>query len=369
MTEKNQREKQYLYWLTRVHGMGAVKIRKLKEYAGSFERIYNMKEREYETLTFLSEADRQSLWKQKEELSARQEEYHKLKENGIQFIAITDENYPKRLTHLYDMPMALFLKGKLPEEDTPSVAIIGARSCSYYGRTEAEYLGRELAKIGIQVVSGLAYGVDGAGHKGVLSTGGAAYAVLGSGIDNCYPRENWNLYNEIQKNGGVISEYGPGTQAETWHFPVRNRIISGLSDAIIVVEARKRSGSLITVGQALEQGKEVFALPGRVTDPLSMGCNELIRAGASPVLSPEDIIEFLGIKCEKGLKLRGKKTNGLAKNEKKVYSCLDLQPRHIEEVVNQSKLSAAECMTVLLKLELDGYVSQTANQYYVRKLE
>lgn len=366
---QNQTEKEYLYWLTQVPGMGAVKIRKLWEYAGSFEAIYYMKKQEQDQLHFLNKPDHNALWEEKKTLSLRREEYHRLGEAGIQFITILDENYPQRLKHLFDMPMALFVKGRLPDEDRPSAAIIGARSCTYYGRTEAEYLGRELAESGIQIISGLAYGVDGAGHKGVLNADGAAFAVLGSGIDNCYPRENWNLYNAIQKKGGVLSEYGPGSPAKTWHFPVRNRIISGLSDVVIVVEARKRSGSLITVGLSLEQGKEVFALPGRVTDPLSAGCNELIRAGASPLLSPEDVLGFLGVKHEKTLKEQKKTINGLAKNEKKVYSCLDSQPKHIEEVVSQSGLSAVECMTVLLKLELGGYVFQSTNQYYVRKLE
>lgn len=369
MTAENQREKEYLYWLTQVPGMGAVKIRKLKEYADSFETIYNMKQQEQEKLHFLNKADHKTLAEERKTLSQRREEYHRLEEAGIQFITILDDNYPKRLKHLFDMPMALFVKGRLPDDTIPTAAIIGARSCTYYGRTEAEYLGRELAKNGVQVISGLAYDVDGAGHKGVLHADGSAFAVLGSGIDNCYPRENWNLYNAIQKKGGIISEYGLGSPAQTWHFPVRNRIISGLSDAVIVVEARKRSGSLITVGLSLEQGKEVFALPGRVTDPLSTGCNELIRAGAAPLLSPEDVLGFLGIKYEKTLKEQKKTINGLAKNEKKVYSCLDSQPKHIEEVVSQSGLSAGECMTVLLKLELDGYVFQSTNQYYVRKLE
>lgn len=369
MTEQNQAEKEYLYWLTQAPGMGAVKIRKLKEYAGSFEAIYNMKKQDQDRLLFLNKTDRQTLAEEKKNLSARREDYHRLREQGIKFITIMDEEYPKRLMHLYDMPMALFVKGRLPEEDRPSAAIIGARSCTYYGRTEAEYLGRELAGNGVQIISGLAYGVDGAGHKGALNADGAAFAVLGSGIDNCYPRENWGLYNAIQKNGGVISEYGPGSPAATWHFPVRNRIISGLSDAVIVVEARKRSGSLITVGLALEQGKEVFALPGRVTDPLSAGCNELVRAGASVMISPQDVLEFLGIKYEKTLKEQRKAVNGLAKNEKRVYSCLDSQPKHIEEVVDKSGLSAGECMAVLLKLELAGYVFQPTNQYYARKLE
>lgn len=364
-----EREREYLYWLTQVEGMGAIKIRKLYEYGSSFEAAYNMKEQELKRLDFLGKKDVEALYNSKVSLAQLNEEYHGLLEKGIRFITILDAEYPKRLRNIYDMPMALFVKGGLPNEEHPTAAVIGARSCTYYGRTEAEYLGRSLAERGIQIVSGLAYGIDGAGHKGVLSAGGAAFAVLGSGIDNCYPKENWNLYNSIPTDGGVISEYGPGSPAKTWHFPVRNRIISGLSDVVIVVEARKRSGSLITVGLALEQGKEVFAVPGRVTDPLSAGCNELIRAGASPLLSPENVVEFLGMKSEISIKVPEKIVNGLAKNEKKVYSCLDSQPKHVEQIIIESGAPAGECLAVLLALEMDGYVVQTTNQYYVRKFK
>lgn len=362
-------EKEYLYWLCRIQGLGAVKLKKLWEYAGGFENVYNMKEQDLEQVKFLNARDRIAIGEEKKNVFARQEEYHRLETEGIQFITPMDSAYPERLKPLYDMPMGLFVKGSVPEDLKPSVAIIGARSCTFYGKEQAEYLGRELAGQGIQIISGLAYGIDGAGHKGALSAGGATYAILGSGIDICYPRENRGLYHAITRDGGLISEYGPGESPKASHFPVRNRIISGLSDVVIVVEARKRSGSLITVGQALEQGKEVFALPGRLTDPLSSGCNELIQTGASMLLSPQDVLEFLCIKCEKILKQKKNSVNGLANKEKMVYSCLDSQPMPVEEVVNKCGLPAGECMTVLLKLEMDGKIVQTTNQYYMKKLE
>lgn len=363
----DESECEYIYWLTQVPGLGAVKIKKLAEYAGDFEAIYNMKKEHLEKLSFLGARDCMAIMQAKKKLQAGREAYHRLRESGIEFITIHDKRYPERLRRIYDPPAALFVKGRLPDDLLPTAALIGARSCTYYGRCEAEHIGKVLAENGIQVISGLAYGIDGAGHKGVLDADGAAYAVLGSGIDNCYPRENWGLYSAIPKRGGVISEYGPGTRAETWHFPVRNRIISGLSDAVVVVEARKRSGSLITVGLALEQGKEVFAVPGRVTDPLSMGCNELIRAGAGILLSPEDVLEFYGIKSGKKLKNEKKKEIGLAKEEKKVYSCLDSHPKHVDSIAFSCGLPVNECMAVLLGLELEGFAVQTTNQYYVKK--
>lgn len=363
------KEKEYLYWLIGLEGIGPVKIKKLREYAGNFEAVYNMKKQELSKTGFLTLKDCLTIEKGRKMLCFRAEAYHRLEEAGIRFITPEDETYPERLKPVWGMPMGLFVKGKLPDDKRPSVAIIGARNCTFYGREEAEYLGRELSKAGIQIISGLAYGIDAAGHKGVLEAGGAAFGVLGSGIDICYPRENWMLYKEIQKNGGVISEYEPGTKPNAGYFPARNRIISGLSDAVIVIEARKRSGSLITVGFALEQGKEVYAVPGRVTDPLSAGCNNLIQEGASVLLTPEDILDFFCLNCEEILKIHKKSENGLAKNEKMLYSCLDSQPRSVEEIMNSSKLPAGECIAALLKLELDGYIVQTTNQYYMRKLE
>lgn len=370
LPEQLEKEKEYLYWLCRIRGnIGAVKIRKLWEYAGSFEAVYNMKKQDLFRLSFLLAGDADTLLDGKQDFLQRLDEYHSLKERGIQFITPMDSEYPSRLQLIYDMPMGLFVRGRLPREDIPSAAIIGARSCSWYGREEAEFLGRELAGAGIQIISGLAYGVDAAGHKGAVNAQGAAFGVLGNGVDICYPKDNLSLYRAVLENGGLISEYGPGEQPNRRNFPVRNRLISGLSDAVIVVEARRRSGSLITVGLALEQGKEIFAIPGRVTDPLSEGCNSLIRDGAQMLQTPEDVLEFFQISRSKILKVGKKTGNGLAKNEKMVYSCLDSQPKHVESIIENSGLSSGECMAVLLELELGGFAVQEEHQYYRKKLE
>lgn len=202
-----------------------------------------------------------------------------------------------------------------------------------------------------------------------MEAGEETYGVLGCGIDICYPKENFRLFERMERQGGIVTEFLPGTPPYSRNFPMRNRIISGLSDLVIVVEARKRSGSLITVGCALEQGKEVLAVPGRVTDPLSAGCNELIQTGAGVFLTPDDALDLLGMKSEKNGNIVKKPENGLVKNEKMVYSCLDLQPKHLEQIVTESGLPAGECTAVLLKLELDGFAVQTSNQYYVRKFK
>lgn len=362
-------EKEYLYWLSRVDGIGAVKTKKLFEYAGCFEAVYNMKKQTLEQLPFLSRNDRIAMLEAHSQLELCCREFEGLGRSGIRFITFQDSEYPLRLRNIYDMPMWLFLKGSLPEDQLPSAAVIGARSCTAYGRQEAEYLGRFLAEQGIQVVSGLASGIDGAAHRGVVHAEGMAFAVLGSGVDVCYPESNLGLYHRILERGGIISEYGPGEQPLAQHFPVRNRIISGLADAVIVVEARKRSGSLITADLALEQGREVFAMPGRRTDPLNAGCNTLIRQGAAIVTEPKEILDFFQIKYKNSVKDKKKMGNGLAKTEKMVYSCLDSQLKHIDEIMSVSGLASGECLPALLDLEMNGWIVQPVNQYYMRKLE
>ena len=191
---------------------------------------------------------------------------------------------------------------------------------------------------------------------------------MGCGINICYPREHYQLYEEIVRSGGMISEYRLGEPPVARNFPVRNRIISGLSDGILVVEAREKSGSLITVEQGLNQGKDIFAVPGRITDPGSAGCNQLIQNGAYPVNSPGDILEYFGIRFQKKLSLHEKNEKGLAKKEKMVYSFIDLHPKHLEDIVSECGLPLSECMMILLDLELKGFVTSFGGNYYGRKL-
>lgn len=245
-----------------------------------------------------------------------EEEYYRLAEKGIRFITHLDPDYPSRLLSMYDFPAALYVKGDLPKEDEPAAAIIGARECSAYGRQTAEHMAKELAEAGVTIISGLARGIDGAGHKGALDGGGKTFAVLGCGVNICYPRSNYSLYTQIGEQGGLISEYPPDTPPLARNFPMRNRIISGLSDAVLVIEARKKSGSLITAQTGLDQGKDIYAVPGRITDSLSEGCNQLIASGAFVLLSAENLLENMGISYKKKDRAGGKIEKGLAKREK-----------------------------------------------------
>ncbi|MBP5495166.1 MAG: DNA-processing protein DprA [Lachnospiraceae bacterium] len=219
--------------------------------------------------------------------------YANLLRNNINWTHLNKADYPFRLKNIGDPPLMLFYKGRLPDEERPSVAIVGARECSPYGEKTAKMFARELSAAGIQIISGMARGVDGISQRGAISVGGNTFGVLGCGVDVIYPEDNRDLFEDILKDGGIISEFDPGTEPLRTYFPSRNRIISGLSDIVLVVEARKRSGTYITVTSALDQGREVFAVPGRITDALSDGCNNLIVAGAEIAVNSEAIIRDL----------------------------------------------------------------------------
>ena len=213
----------------------------------------------------------------------------KLNVNKIKTITVGDEAYPENLMHIYGKPQTLYVLGNEKLLDAQSIAIIGCRKASSYGLKSAYKFGYELAKKGICVVSGFARGIDSYAHKGALAAKGATIAVLGCGLDVVYPPENVDLYKQIvMNNGAIITEYPLGSRPEKHHFPARNRIISGLSDGVLVVEAKERSGTLITVEYALEQGKNVYAIPGNITSPNSYGTNELIKEGAIPITKIED---------------------------------------------------------------------------------
>lgn len=365
-----EEERRSLYWLTRIPGFGPVSVSKIWNSMKKRTGIYNIEGKKLAEQGLIKPAQAAAFDQARTGASWEriQGEFDRLERERIRFLTPFDQDYPKSLKVLEDRPMGLFVKGRLPEEERPTAAIVGARECSGYGIQVARFFGRELSAKGIQIISGLAAGVDGAGNRGALEAGAATYGVLGCGINICYPREHYPLWEEMTRKGGVLSEYGPGEPPKPGNFPMRNRIISGLAQVVLVIEARERSGSLITAGLALEQGKDVFAVPGRITDSLSMGCNRLIQSGAAPLLGPEDVFDYFGLKHGNLLRIEEKNQKGLAKNEKKVYICLDLQPKFIEEIAEECGLAIHECIRILLDLELRGMIVQEANHYYRKKL-
>lgn len=267
--------------------------------------------------------------------------------------------YPPLLAELHDPPARLYLRGGPAEIlARPSVAIVGARSCSLYGAQVARELARELAGAGVVVVSGLARGVDGEAHRGALAAGGLTVAVLGCGIDRDYPRAHADLARRVSENGLVVSEYPPGIEPSPWRFPARNRIVAGLAGATVVVEARRRSGALITADFALELGRDVFAVPGEITSGLSEGTNDLIRQGAIPLLAAADVFEAMGIEPEPP----GPPAS-VSPEADAVWGVLQDGVLTLDEISRTTGVGAAEVAVALTELELAGLVVQADGRY------
>ncbi len=356
--------KKYWYWLVTVEDMWFDKIRKLMEYFDNPKEVYYASEKVLLDTKVFNDNDIRKL-NISREMWNLEENIRKLEEKNIKLTYYGKDDYPDKLKMYGDKPYALFYKGRLPN-DEKMVAIVGARSCSSYGREISDNIATELAKYNVSVISGMAKGIDKYAHYGCIKGGYSTYAVLGCGVDVCYPMENIELYAQIQNNGGIMSEYPPGAKALPWRFPYRNRIISMLADVVIVVEAKEKSGTFITVDYALSYGKDVFAIPGRITDVLSVGCNKLIRSGAHPYTDMEDLLLHLGIaKNEKNIK----NYFSLEKDFEVVYSCLCLYPVGVEEIVQTTGLDIGKVYEILMKLRVKGMAEEVFNGHYIKKLQ
>ena len=368
-------ENDYAHWLFATPGIGNVSADRLLCGGRTCREIYEMGEAELKKLLRPKQVaavlNSRDTWDFAEEKK-------KLNDSDIKFISRIDPSFPEKLKNIPNPPFAIYVKGELPGDDSPSVAVIGARLCSEYGRYMARQLGRGLALAGVKVISGMARGVDGVSQKAALCAGGKSYAVVGCGVDICYPDENREIYDELALNGGIISEYAPGTMPKASFFPMRNRIISALSDIVVVVEARLHSGTQITVDTALEQGREVLAVPGRVTDRLSDGCNRLICQGAGVVLDVDDVIERLASWSYKKDSLSDSSTagadgnmNGTSLIESAILEVLDAIPVSFSYIAERLSMNGIEiAVPDLLKQLFDmcgkGLVTQMGS-YYTRK--
>ena len=332
---------------------------------------------------------------------------------NIHYIRRNSDYFPLRFEGLSDVPQGLYYIGSLPDDNTPSVAVVGARSCSSYGRKTAFALGKFLAEHGVQVISGMAMGIDSSAQEGALAAGGKTFAVLGCGVDICYPRTSYAVYDALAVRGGIIAEVAPGTKPLAYNFPRRNRIISALSDIVIVVEAREKSGSLITVDCALEQGRTVYAVPGRLGDRLSDGCNYLIAQGAGILWSFEAVMEELdGMAALRKPRARHRAVQSTQMTEpspqgreyqlgegsvppirfhqmtltfdsdeaekavldnvmlspaaKKLYACLDSDPRGADELSQKTNLPVAQVMSAAVELLMEGCIHEVGRNLFVR---
>lgn len=371
----------YAYWLHTVEGLGNRTRRELLEYAGSPKNVYELPSEELRSLVrqgLLTEGKRRKL----EQAGERdlEEAYAGLVKTGIRFVPLFHPEYPEKLARTPDAPFALYVLGGLPDGRTPTVAVIGARECSEYGRYMAAKCGAGLARAGVRVISGMARGIDGIAQKAALEAGGQVYAVLGCGVDICYPEQNRAIYERMKAAGGVCSEYPPGTAPKAGLFPPRNRIISGLADLVLIIEAREKSGTLITADMALEQGREVYALPGRVTDALSEGCNRLLRQGAGVFTSVDELLAENGwtpdnLRCGGKYEEETEKTEekdrkkksqcGEERRAEKVASCLDFYPVTVADLQQKTGMEYRELVVLLFRLCMEGRARQVSADSYV----
>jgi len=297
-----------------------------------------------------------------------------LEEGKFSIMTILDPMYPPRLKMIPDPPPLLYMTGTFQEADQQALAIVGSRQSTHTGWAVTRQLSGDLAALGFTIVSGLARGIDAAAHQGAIGEGGRTIAVLGCGIDRTYPPEHRNLRQQIETHGAVLSEFPPGTAPRGYHFPQRNRVISGISIGVVVTEAAAQSGSLITARLASEQNREVFAVPGAVTNPMSRGPHCLIKQGAKLVEGPDDILEELLPQLEAPFRDRiGHRASPqdsqpaqLGQEEQTLYNFISLEPTSLEDVICQSSFAPAEVMSILLSLEIKGVIRQLPGVHYVR---
>jgi DNA processing protein len=344
--------------------MNPLALPRLLQLAGGARKLWEILEAGGSRGSALVGADKAAAWKDHCRRTEPSRVLASLNQRGIRVMVPGDESYPERLRSIYDPPALLFAVGEELPGDAPCVAVVGARKASSYGRWAAETIGEELARRGVVVVSGAAYGVDGHAHLGCLKAGGFTVAVLGCGIDRVYPPEHAGLLRRITSSGCLLSEYHPGDGPLPWRFPHRNRIIAGLSHAVVVVEASRKSGALITADMALEEGREVMAVPGPIGSALSQGTNQLIQKGAKLVMAVEDICEELPFACLPQAERPGgvARCGGEGPNPRE-SACIELlqgEPRGLDWLVARTAIAPAELLACLTAMSFRGWVVEEA---------
>jgi len=365
--ERSDRE--LLIGLNLIPQMTPKRAKRLFASFGSFEEIWGAPGARFGAL-FGSSVIGEALASGRSE-EAIDAEIDRAEEAGIRIVTLVDEEYPRLLREIDDPPLVLYVNGPLSIDTSRTVAVVGTRRSTRYGATVAARMASQLALAGITVVAGMAAGVDAAAHQGALDVDGLTVAVLGSGADCPYPKRNTALYGQIAERGAVVSEYPLGTRPAKWTFPQRNRIISGLCRGVVVVQAPERSGSLITARLALEQGREVFAVPGNITTTTSAGTNRLIRDGAKLVENAQDILDEFpdGLKAERSALEEERKEAELklGESERAVYELIGCEPVHVDDIIARADLSPTEASHILLLLQLEDLIEEADGGRYSRK--
>ena len=352
------------FWiaLSKVSTLGARRILRLIAYFGTAEEAF------YATMEALLDAGlptkaAKALCEERKIMNPQQVT-EEIFAAGFSVITLAHADYPLLLAQIYDPPAILYYRGDLSVLSTPCVALVGSRKATEYGKNAALKFGSKLAESGVTVVSGMARGIDTWAHTGALQGGGPTVAVLGCGPDICYPPENIKLREKIVSCGILLSEFPPGTQPKPGHFPLRNRIISGLSQATVVVEAAEKSGALITADCALEHGREVFAVPGNVNSPYSRGCHRLLKEGAAMAENASDILIALGITVQEETAATGEQQ--LSAQQRRVMETLEYEPIHFDDICHRCGLSAPVLAATLVELELTGQVRKMPGNFFLR---
>lgn len=357
-------ENQKKYWvgLSHVKGIGPVRFQTLINHFGDAQSVWEASPSEIRTLK-IPEKVIKTFLKIRASIDIQQllSEYQS---KNITILTWDDDDYPQRLRNISSSPPVLYLQGDLRSEDRWAVGVVGTRKVTQYGARVAEEICSTLARQGITIISGMARGVDTIAHRAALDVGGRTLAILGCGVDRIYPSENHALAHEIVKNGAMISDYAPGTPPDGSNFPPRNRIISGLSIATIIIEAGEKSGALITARYAVEQGKDVFAVPGQIFAPLNKGTNRLIQNGAHPLLRAQDVLDILDLKMISNKNEIQTVLPGDA-FEVTLYDALKYEPLHIDEIKNKVNLPISKVSSTLTMMELKGIVKQVGKMRYM----
>ena len=357
----------YMMWLSSLSAnVGAARLNHLLTVFGSAEDVYKASEKALMEDGGLTGAGLVNLIKSRNSCYV-DDLMNKCDDLKISFVPRDADEFPKLLRSIPRPPIGLFCLGKLPPDESPKVAVIGSRKCSEYGKIASRLVAKPLSERGLVIVSGMASGIDSMAHKAALQGGGKTVAVLGTGVDICYPAENRRLRQEIIANGCLVSEYPPGTEARRHYFPDRNRIVSGISLGVVVVEAGKKSGTLGTVNHAAEQGREVFAVLGNITSKLSEGTNALIKDGVHPVQDYTDVLHALGLMPPIGEELViDKQAAPLEPDEKLVYDSIGHEPRSYENLMDATGLKNGRLHFVLTGLEIKGYLIKLPGGRYVK---
>jgi len=352
------------YWVafSGIPGVGRVRIAQLKEHFGRLQDAWKAPEGKLKQAG-LDSRSVEALLTLRPRVSV-DAEMEKLERHRVNALVCDDPTYPSRLKEIYDYPPVLYIKGSLPAEDEPCLAVVGTRRPTVYGRQVAEEMVTDLARSSITIISGLARGIDSVAHRSALDAGGKTVAVFGSGLDIVYPGENAKLAQAITEHGALVSEYPLGVKPRAENFPLRNRIMSGLSLGVLVVEAGERSGALITAQQAVEQNREVFAIPGSILSPASQGTNRLIQEGAKLVRNYADILEELNLTIVVQ-QAEIKEFSPANEVESAIVKQLSSEPNHIDEICRRSGLTMPEVSSTLAMLELKGIARQVGSMNYV----